>query len=105
MSCSLSSLDRHLRLEMRNERLEPQREIVEHFFDLASKAIEQNFQALENNADGTLHAAAKAALHQIDQLPNANYVLPEKTPIKEVRGTGRQPDQTYIQQFGSGWLT
>lgn len=105
MSCSLSYLDRNLRVGMKSEHIGPQRAMVEHFFDLASRAIEQNFQALEKNADGTLHAAAQAAMRQVDQLPNANYVIPEKTPIKEARGSGRQPDQSPIQQFGSGWLT
>ncbi|ABA58038.1 Acyl-CoA dehydrogenase [Nitrosococcus oceani ATCC 19707] len=105
MSCSLSYLDRALRLEKKREQIDSQTALVEHFFNLASRAIEQNFQALKNNADDTLPAAAKAALRYAHQLPNAHYVLPEKTPIKGARGTGRQPDQTHIQQFGSGWLT
>lgn len=104
MSCSLSYLDRSLRSGMQAKQIDSQKAIVEHFFALASRAIEQNFQALERNADGTLHAAAKAALAQANQLSNKDYVLPEKTPVEKVRGSGRQPDQSQLQQFGSGWL-
>ena len=46
--------------------------------------------------------AAAAALRRAESLPNSDYVLPEKTPDLKARGTGRQPDQTHIQQFGSG---
>ena len=46
--------------------------------------------------------AADAVLAWADSLPNADYVLPERTPIMAVRGTGKKPDQSNIPQFGTG---
>jgi acyl-CoA dehydrogenase family member 9 len=106
LSCSLAYFDRTLRRGgIPAEQLEAERAILNHLFAMAKQAIEQNLHALENNSDGTLHDAANAALRHISGLPNADYILPEKTPVDTVQGTGRQPDQTHIQQFGAGWIS
>ncbi len=59
-------------------------------------------RGLRQNIDETMRMAAEVALRQVATLPNADYAMPEKTPDMSARGTGREPDQTLIPQFGSG---
>ncbi len=49
-----------------------------------------------------MRSAAAVALRHIDSLPTSDYVVPEQTPDETVFGKGLEPDQTHIQQFGSG---
>jgi hypothetical protein len=74
---------------------------VQHFHAMASLEIEAEIRALRDNADASMKRAAAAALKWIDTLPNAHYVVPERTP-DAARGTGLRADQTHIPQFGAG---
>lgn len=102
MTCSLAKLDKTIREGLEGHQLEHDMAIVHHVFALGGEEIDNCLRALRHNTDDTMHIAAQAALKRSDTLPNADYVLPEKTPDLKARGTGRTPDQTHIDQFGSG---
>jgi alkylation response protein AidB-like acyl-CoA dehydrogenase len=104
MSCSVSKLDCDLRKGMDAERFDEDLKLVEHVFGLAGQEIDTAIRTLRNNADGTMRAAAQVAMKQIDRLPNSDYSIPESTLDEAAKGTGRELDQTGIQQFGSGTL-
>ena len=101
MLCALSKLDRNLRNGLDGDALTYEMAMVQHFNAIANLEIEREIRALHDNSDVTMKAAAAAALKRIDQLPNAHYSIPERTP-DAARGTGAKPDQTHIPQFGAG---
>jgi hypothetical protein len=102
MMCSLSKMDRSIRRGTAGAGLEEEMKIVEHVSALAGEEIGQALSGLRINTDETMGPAAQAAMKQVDELPNADYVIPEKTPDESAYGTGKKPDQTHIPQFGSG---
>jgi acyl-CoA dehydrogenase family protein 9 len=102
MTCCAARLDRSLREGLEGPQLEHDMAIVRHLFAIAGEEIDHASRELRTNTDATMLAAAKVALKRTDTLPNTDYVLPERTPDLKARGTGRNPDQTHIQQFGSG---
>jgi hypothetical protein len=101
MLCALSKLDRNLRNGLDGDALTYEMAMVQHFNAMANLEIEREIRSLHDNSDVTMKAAAAAALKRIDQLPNAHYIIPERTP-DAARGTGAKPDQTHIPQFGAG---
>jgi acyl-CoA dehydrogenase family protein 9 len=102
MTCSLSKLDRDMRKGLDGAALEHDLAIVRHVFALGGDEIDTCMRGLWKNSDQSLVNAAAVASKRVESLPNSEYVLPEKTPDLKARGTGRKPDQTHIQQFGSG---
>ncbi len=98
--CTLSKLDKEVRAGHGGLDFEKSKTAALHFFDLAEIEIKRAFDALEINADGTLHAAAEAALAVNEAMPSTDFVIPERTPT-ELRGKGRSPDQTHIKQFAA----
>jgi acyl-CoA dehydrogenase family member 9 len=102
MACSLSRLDKAIRDGLDGPALDHDLAIVKHVFALGGEEIDNCLRALRRNTDRTMLTAAAAAMKRAESLPNSDYVLPEKTPDLSARGKGRKPDQTHIQQFGSG---
>ncbi len=102
MACSLSKIDRAIRDGLEGSALEHDLAIVRHVFAIGGEQIDTCLRGLRNNIDQTMVAAAAVSNKRIESLPNADYVLPEKTPDLSARGKGRKPDQTHIPQFGSG---
>jgi hypothetical protein len=102
MACSLSRLDMSLRKGLDGVALEHDMAVVNHVFALGGEEIDNALRDLWKNTDAAMRKAAAVALKRVDALPNADYSIPERTPDMKARGTGRQPDQTNIQQFGSG---
>ena len=102
MACSLSKLDRSIRDGIDGAQLEHDMAIVRQVFALGGEEIDVCMRGLRKNSDQTMLSAAAAAMKRIESLPNSDYVIPEKTPDLSARGKGRKPDQTHIQQFGSG---
>jgi alkylation response protein AidB-like acyl-CoA dehydrogenase len=102
MLCTLSKLDRDLRLHAGNGLgdLEFQRDkaAAMHFFDLAELEIEELRTQLYQNADDTMLAAASAALKLSDSQTPEQFIIPEKTPTT-MRGQGRKAKQDGIKQF------
>jgi alkylation response protein AidB-like acyl-CoA dehydrogenase len=101
LTCALSRLDRTLRRGVNGD-VDEERRTVEHLFALGAEEIGRALRDLRANPDATQLPACQAALRQVAALPNADYVIPERTPDLSARGTGRVPDQTHIPQFGSG---
>ncbi len=102
MTCSLSKLDGDIRKGLDGERLAEDLTLVEHVCAMGGVEIDQAYRALRYNDDESMRKTAQVVMKQIERLPNSKYVIPEKTPEEAVRGTGLQPDQKHIQQFGSG---
>ncbi len=100
--CTLSKFDRNLRRGLDGRDLEHEAAIVEHFIAFAGEQFDAELRALRMNCDATMKRAADAALAWADTLPNADYVIPERTPVIAVRGSGKKPDQSHIPQFGTG---
>ncbi len=103
-ACSLSRLDKSIRDGTNGEALQDETKTVEHLCDLADEQITMQLRGLRHNTDRTMAGAARVAMKQMDSMPNSDYVIPESTPDESALGTGREPDQTHIQQFGSGSL-
>ncbi len=102
IACSLSKLDRNLRAGLDGADLEYEMSVVEHLVALGGQGIEEQLRLLRTNTDDTMRRAADAALRRSDGLPNSDYSIPERTPAKEARGTGRPPANPAIPDFGSG---
>ncbi len=102
MTCSLSKLDRSIRSGNNGSELKDEMTIVAHVCAIAGEEIDRALRELRTNTDDTMRAAAAVAQRQIDALPTSDYVVPERTPDESAFGKGHQPDQTHIQQFGSG---
>lgn len=104
MICSLSKLNRSLQQGVSGKELEDERTIVRHIFALGEEESEICRRALKDNSDDSMRATAQVARRLIDQLPNEDYTIPERTPDQDALGTGRTPNTEDIPQFGSGSL-
>lgn len=101
-ACTLSKLDRDLKAHKasgggKDLEFERDRSAAIHFFDLAELEIRESFRKCYENADDTMLVAADAAIAYNRSLPNAQFVIPEKSPI--AKGTGKTPRQDGIKQF------
>jgi hypothetical protein len=100
-ACALSKLDQDLRNGPHSNgeasRFERDRAAATYFMDMAEREIGHCFRGLFENDDDAMVAAAKAALAFSATLPNDPFAIPEKSPV--AAGTGRQADQSAIQQF------
>jgi alkylation response protein AidB-like acyl-CoA dehydrogenase len=101
-TCSLSKADRSIRKGTNGKELADELAVVAHVCEMSTRAIDENLRALRRNIDAGVPGTAQAALRWGDGKPNADYMIPERTPDPNARGTGREPDQTHIPQFGSG---
>ncbi len=96
-ACTLSRLDHDLRQGADGTEHESNKAAALHFFEIAELEINTRFRGIYENADESMRTAAEAALRHSDTLPNADYVVPEKSP--SAKGTGREPTQEGIKQF------
>lgn len=102
MLASLSKLDASLRGAVSESESADEIRTVEHVCALGCDEVRRAFRALRENPDATLGPAADVALRAADSLPNSNYVIPEKTPVEDARGSGRKPSPDGIPSFGVG---
>jgi acyl-CoA dehydrogenase family member 9 len=93
--CTLSKLNQQIE---RNQVKEHEQLAAMHFFDLAEHNIEQCFRELRDNADDSMLKAADAALKYAKTLPDADYVVPEKSPVIPA-SKGHPRTQKSIKQF------
>ncbi len=101
-ACTLAKLDQDLRTGGSGVAFERDHDAARHFFDLAAEEIEERFRQLLTNTDDSMLKAADAALKHNDTLPNADFVIPERSPV--AAGTGKIPRQAGIKQFpGDGF--
>lgn len=101
MSCTLSKVDRNLRRGLQGAALDREMATVEHLFALAGHNIDDEVRRLRFNTDETMKRAATVMLERIDQLPDSDYSIAERSPTPK-RGQGYVADQTHIPQFGAG---
>ena len=78
--------------------------MVDYIVAYGEYKIDGWFRALRQNTDASMLAAAEAAWSDGLKLPNDQYYIPERTPDTNARGTGKDCDQEFIHQFGSGSL-
>jgi acyl-CoA dehydrogenase family protein 9 len=97
MACTLSKLDRQIGQKAGGPAWERDRAAGLHFLDMAEKEIQQAWTAMYSNPDETMLEAAKAALAYSATLPNAKYVLPEKSPV--AAGQGKSVNKESVKQF------
>ena len=100
MSCCLSRIDRSLKEGVEGKARSQELATVNHVFALGRKRIMDNLRELRTNTDDTMRELADELDSFVDTLPNSDYFIPERTPVESVRGTGKQPDNDAIQQFG-----
>ena len=105
MTCSLSRFNLSIAGGLDEKQLKRDRDILNHICSLAQYNFHEAIRHLDNNTDVTMRIAADAAWSLRESLPNSDYSIPEKTPDLSAQGQGRVPDQTHIQQFGSGSLS
>jgi hypothetical protein len=96
-ACVLSKLDMQLRSGAAGAAWERDRAAGLHFLDMAEHEYRTAVLALFKNPDETMLLANKAALAYSDTLPNANFVLPERSP--NALGQGRAVKKDFIRQF------
>ena len=105
MLCSLSRLDANIRNGLEGNALDHEMKVVEHLCAIGNEEFNNEMRSLKWNTDRTMREAATSVLDWVDQYPNADYAMPELSPVADARGRdgkGRSIDQDQIQQFGSG---
>ncbi len=100
-ACVLSKIDRQLCRAKSDEAMDTlkfkrNRAAAEHFMAMAAIEINNSYEALYNHADDSMRVAAEATYAWIDEQPDSDYVLPERTPYE---GKGRPATQAGIDQF------
>ncbi|MBG80802.1 MAG: acyl-CoA dehydrogenase [Phycisphaerae bacterium] len=102
MTCSLSKLDSSIRSGAEGDALRQEMATVDHICAIGKKRIDDNIRELRTNTDDTMQALATELDAYVDLIPDSDYYIPERTPVKEVLGKGRKHDNDVIKQFGSG---
>ena len=96
-ACVLSKLDRQIKQGLSGPAWERDRAAGLHFLDMAEHEYRTAVRALFSNPDESMLLANKAALAYSDSLPNADFVLPERSP--NAAGQGRKVKTEHIKQF------
>ena len=96
-ACVLSRLDKQLKAGSSGPAWDRDRAAGLHFIDMAEHEYKAAVRAMFSNPDETMLLANKAALAYSDTLPNARFVLPERSP--NAMGQGRKVKPDHIKQF------
>ncbi|MDX2133063.1 MAG: acyl-CoA dehydrogenase family protein [Planctomycetota bacterium] len=103
-ACTLAKLDADMRAHAGNgagdQEFQRDKAAALHFFDLAEVEIYTRFREMYENADATMLKAADVAMAHNAALPNAQFSIPERSPV--AKGTGRALKQEGIKQFPGG---
>ncbi len=102
VACTLSKCDSRLRGALSGTALAHEMAVVDHLCALAFANIDEQTRALRWNQDATMRACGASVMAQADTYTNADYSIPERTPVIAARGTGRPAAPSGIPQFGSG---
>lgn len=102
IACSLSKCDARLRAGLAGQELAHELLVVDHLCALANANIDEAVRGLRWNIDAGARSCAESVLDQADGLSNANYSIPERTPVMAARGTGHAMATQGIKQFGAG---
>jgi len=98
----LGRLDRTLRSGQDGVEVEHEKAAAGFFLRHADLEFRNEIRRLRDNIDDSLRSSAPVVRRFIDNLPNDQFAIPEKSP--NARGTGRKLSQEGIKQFGSGSL-
>jgi hypothetical protein len=102
MSCTLSRCDANIRAGLQGADLVHELMVVDQLCAIGNARIDEETRALRWNYDAISRSCAESVLDRADLLSNADYAIPERTPVMAARGTGRPATTDAIQQFGSG---
>ena len=103
IACTLSKLDMQIRKGADGVEFERDKAAALHFVDMAELWCQERWRSLFDHADEGMRTAAAKAIEHNDTLDNALFVIPESSPV--AKGTGREPNQTFIKQFpGEGYV-
>ncbi len=107
VSCTLSKCDARLRsgpagAGLQGAQLAHELLVVENLCAIANTSIDEETRGLRWNVDAITRSCADSVLAQADTLGNAQYSIPERTPVMAARGTGLPRATAGIPQFGSG---
>ena len=97
-ACTLSRLDRQMGAaeDRSGAKFLADRAAAEHFMAMAEGEIGNCYDALYHNADASMRQAAEKVLEWARELPDKDYVFPEKSAAADM---GRVPSQAGIRQF------
>ncbi|MSQ90277.1 MAG: acyl-CoA dehydrogenase [Phycisphaerales bacterium] len=104
IACSLSKCDARLRAGLTGKELAHELIVVDHLCAIANASIDEAVRGLRWNIDPSARACADSVLETVDGLSNADYAIPEGTPVIAARGTGLPIAASGIKQFGAGSL-
>lgn len=96
-ACTLSKLDRDIRLGRIGSDLERDHAAAALLFDMAEAEIRSCWKKVFEHYDTSIQQAAATALRYSEKLPNSRFIIPESSP--NAQGTGRRPNQEGIKQF------
>ncbi|MBM4101129.1 MAG: acyl-CoA dehydrogenase [Phycisphaerae bacterium] len=102
MTCTLSRCDANIRAGLQGADLVHELKVVDEVCAIANARIDDETRSLRWNHDGIARSCADSVLDRADLLGNADYSIPERTPVMAARGTGRPVPTDGIKQFGSG---
>jgi len=102
MTCTLSRCDANIRAGLQGADLIHELKVVDEVCAIANARIDDETRSLRWNHDGIARSCADSVLDRADLLGNADYSIPERTPVMAARGTGRPVPTDGIKQFGSG---
>ncbi len=102
VACTLAKCDARLRSGLGSGAVNHELAIVDHLCAIAFANIDEETRGLRWNFDASARACAESVLAQADSLTNADYSIPERTPVIAARGTGLPTATNGIPQFGSG---
>ncbi|MEZ4700348.1 MAG: acyl-CoA dehydrogenase family protein [Rhodothermales bacterium] len=97
LSAAMAKMDGQIRNGEYGLAYERDKAALAHAFDLFEQAFYRNIGELRNNTDDSMRKAAEAARRHSDSLPNADFYIPESSPV--AAGTGKQPPAEHIKQF------
>ncbi|MFK7958890.1 MAG: acyl-CoA dehydrogenase family protein [Phycisphaerales bacterium] len=102
MACVLSRVDGTIRKGINGDTLASEMATVNYCVEWFAREIDENIRGLTSNYDEAMRAAAKVAIKHVNDLDNKWYAIPERTPDMDARGSGKELEQEFIQQFGEG---
>lgn len=97
MSCVISKLNQQILNKNNIKDFENEKMSALYFLDMAEVEINKLFKEHFENADASMRLAAECAIQVNNNLPNSEFVIPEKS--KNAMGTGKVVFQDFIKQF------
>ena len=97
LTCALSKMDRQLRENDYGPAFERDKTAFAFLFDWFEKRFDENLRGMRHNSDAAMRQAADAARRHNDTLPNADFYIPESSPVAQ--GIGKKIPTEDVRQF------